>query len=94
MLKMSCDRCGRFLGPIKKGDGNPPDGASRFEAPLFSEYKKRLVHNAAPMDLCERCARELVELLAGWCPGIEHLQRQLFDLQTGIEPEAKVGQVT
>lgn len=90
MLKMTCNRCEADLGKVvpssvRRPDEAPelrmPDFSSRFQAPLFSELGKRLEYDTAPMDLCEKCARELVEALSGWLPAIGEAQRRLAERQ-------------
>lgn len=70
MLTMTCDRCGSKIDDFVR-DGRTPGNV--FTIVVFDEKQKHLV-GAVEKDLCEKCAREAVALVAKWWPEMGTLQ--------------------
>ena len=72
MITMTCDRCNAEIGKGYRGSRHP---GSILPIQVFDEKSKRLVA-AVDKDLCEKCAKEAVAVLAKWWPPVAELQEQ------------------
>lgn len=70
MLTMYCNRCERKMADIALSSPHP---GSKFSPPVFDERRGRL-EEMGNLDLCERCARDLVAALVTWLPAIGDAQ--------------------
>ena len=72
MITMTCDRCEAEMGKGRR-EGRHPGSILPINA--FDEKTKRLVA-VTDNDICEKCAREVMAVLAKWWPAIGELQEQ------------------